>query len=172
MMRPILLAALGCLFGWQAQAATRIKDIISVQGVRANQLVGYGLVIGLNGTGDSLRNSPFTEQSLQSMLDRMGINVRNSKARTRNIAAVIVTGDLPAAVWNGLGHDELLRLPTEERYEAEVGCVARAKVDAVKRFDDLPFRFQHGIADCYVRSAWLIAYNFVKPCDLVFAVCD
>src|SRR5581483_8752130 len=59
---PLLLALVGCLSGWQAQAATRIKDIISVQGVRANQLVGYGLVIGLNGTGDSLRNSPFTEQ--------------------------------------------------------------------------------------------------------------
>ena len=101
MMRPILLAALGCLLGWQAQAATRIKDIISVQGVRANQLVGYGLVIGLNGTGDTLRNSPFTQQSLQSMLDRMGINVRNTNARTRNVAAVIVTADLPAFAGKG-----------------------------------------------------------------------
>jgi flagellar P-ring protein FlgI len=101
MMRRILLAAVGCLLGWQAQAATRIKDIISVQGVRANQLVGYGLVIGLNGTGDTLRNSPFTQQSLQSMLDRMGINVRNSNARTRNIAAVIVTADLPAFAGKG-----------------------------------------------------------------------
>ena len=101
MMRPILLAALGCLLGWQAQAATRIKDIISVQGVRANQLVGYGLVIGLNGTGDTLRNSPFTQQSLQSMLDRMGINVRNANARTRNVAAVIVTADLPAFAGKG-----------------------------------------------------------------------
>ncbi|HZT49598.1 MAG TPA: flagellar basal body P-ring protein FlgI [Hyphomicrobiaceae bacterium] len=98
---PLLLALVGCLSGWQAQAATRIKDIISVQGVRANQLVGYGLVIGLNGTGDSLRNSPFTEQSLQSMLDRMGINVRNAKARTRNVAAVIVTADLPPFVGKG-----------------------------------------------------------------------
>ena len=72
-----------------------------MQGVRANQLVGYGLVIGLNGTGDSLRNAPFTEQSLQSMLDRMGINVRNSKARTRNVAAVIVTAELPAFTGKG-----------------------------------------------------------------------
>ena len=101
MIRRIALAAVACLLGWQVQAATRIKDIISVQGVRANQLVGYGLVIGLNGTGDSLRNSPFTEQSLQSMLDRMGINVRNSKARTRNVAAVIVTADLPAFAGRG-----------------------------------------------------------------------
>ena len=72
-----------------------------MQGVRANQLIGYGLVIGLNGTGDSLRNAPFTDQSLQSMLDRMGINVRNSKARTRNVAAVIVTAELPAFTGKG-----------------------------------------------------------------------
>jgi flagellar P-ring protein precursor FlgI len=89
------------LAGLQTAAATRIKDIATVQGVRANQLVGYGLVVGLNGTGDSPRNSPFTEQSLQSMLDRMGINVRNSKARTRNIAAVIVTAELPAFAGKG-----------------------------------------------------------------------
>lgn len=101
MTRRFLLACALCLCGLQATAATRIKDIVSVQGVRANQLVGYGLVIGLNGTGDSLRNAPFTEQSLQSMLDRMGINVRNSKARTRNVAAVIVTGELPAFVGKG-----------------------------------------------------------------------
>ena len=83
------------------EAATRIKDVVSILGVRANQLVGYGLVIGLNGTGDSLRNSPFTEQSLQSMLDRMGINVRSVKPRTRNVAAVIVTAELPAFISRG-----------------------------------------------------------------------
>ena len=87
--------------GCRPTAATRIKDIVAVQGVRDNQLVGYGLVIGLNGTGDSLRNAPFTEQSLQSMLDRMGINVRNAKARTRNVAAVIVTAELPAFAGKG-----------------------------------------------------------------------
>ena len=96
-----LAAAVLTLLCAPAGAQTRIKDIISVQGVRANQLVGYGLVIGLNGTGDTLRNSPFTEQSLQSMLDRMGINVRNAKARTRNIAAVIVTAELPASIGKG-----------------------------------------------------------------------
>lgn len=79
-----------------ALAQTRIKDIASIRGVRSNQLVGYGLVIGLNGTGDSLRNAPFTEQAVQSMLDNMGINVRNANMRTRNIAAVVVTADLPA----------------------------------------------------------------------------
>jgi len=80
---------------------TRIKNIVSIRGVRANQLVGYGLVIGLNATGDSLRNSPFTEQSLQAMLDRMGVNIRKQNTRTRNSAAVIVTADLPAFVQTG-----------------------------------------------------------------------
>ncbi|HWT29669.1 MAG TPA: flagellar basal body P-ring protein FlgI [Propylenella sp.] len=84
-----------------AAASVRIKDISTVQGVRENQLVGYGLVIGLQGTGDSLRNSRFTEQALQSMLDRMGINVRDASLRTRNIAAVIVTAELPAFVGKG-----------------------------------------------------------------------
>ena len=96
-----LLVVLLTLAGLQGAGATRIKDIVTIQGVRANQLVGYGLVVGLNGTGDSPRNSPFTEQSLQSMLDRMGINVRNSKTRTRNIAAVIVTAELPAFAGKG-----------------------------------------------------------------------
>jgi flagellar P-ring protein precursor FlgI len=101
MIGRLLLAIALALPGPGAGAATRIKDVVSVQGVRANQLVGYGLVIGLNGTGDSLRNAPFTEQSLQSMLDRMGINVRNSKGRTRNVAAVIVTAELPAFIGRG-----------------------------------------------------------------------
>ena len=101
-MKHSVLAILALLLlGSPALAATRIKDIVAVQGVRPNQLVGYGLVIGLNGTGDSLRNSPFTEQSLQSMLDRMGINVRNAKARTRNIAAVMVSAELPAFAGTG-----------------------------------------------------------------------
>ena len=97
----VAIALLLALLAAPAWASARIKDIVSVQGVRDNQLVGYGLVIGLNGTGDTLRNSPFTEQSLQSMLDRMGINVRNAKARTRNVAAVIVTAELPAFVGKG-----------------------------------------------------------------------
>lgn len=79
----------------------RIKDVTTVSGVRENQLVGYGLVIGLQGTGDSLRNSPFTEQSLQSMLDRMGVNVRSGNPRTRNVAAVVVTAELPPFIGTG-----------------------------------------------------------------------
>lgn len=78
-----------------AAAAVRIKDIAQLEGLRDNQLVGYGLVIGLQGTGDTLRNAPFTEQSIQSMLDRLGINVRGISLRTRNVAAVLVTADLP-----------------------------------------------------------------------------
>ena len=79
--------------------------------MRENQIVGYGLVIGLNGTGDTLRNAPFTEQSLQSMLENMGINVRNepqhqqsprpTTLRTRNVAAVMVTADLPPSIGAG-----------------------------------------------------------------------
>ena len=84
-----------------AEASVRIKDIAALQGVRDNQIVGYGLVIGLKGTGDSLRNSPFTEQSLQSMLDGMGINVRDASLRTRNVAGVIVTADLPPFIGKG-----------------------------------------------------------------------
>lgn len=78
------------------EAANRIKDISSVQGVRDNQLIGYGLVIGLQGTGDTLRNSPFTEQAMQSMLDRLGISTRGVPLRSRNVAAVAVTANLPS----------------------------------------------------------------------------
>lgn len=96
------LAALAVLsVAPMALAQSRIKDIANLQGVRDNQLVGYGLVVGLNGTGDSLRNSVFTEQSLQSMLDRMGVSVRNGTLRTRNVAAVVVTADLPAFAGRG-----------------------------------------------------------------------
>jgi len=84
-----------------AAAKVRIKDIANLQNVRQNQLVGYGLVIGLSGTGDGMRNAPFTEQSLRSMLDRMGVNVRAQGLRARNVAAVVVTAELPAFVGRG-----------------------------------------------------------------------
>src|SRR5690606_13617231 len=76
-------------------AAARIKDIVDFEGVREDQLVGYGLVVGLNGTGDSLNNSPFTKQSLQSMLERLGVNTAGENVRTANVAAVMVTANLP-----------------------------------------------------------------------------
>lgn len=75
-------------------AESRIKDLVSFEGVRQNQLVGYGLVVGLNGTGDVLRNAPFTEQSLIAMLERMGVNTRGREMRALNTAAVMVTANL------------------------------------------------------------------------------
>ncbi|MEH6526339.1 MAG: flagellar basal body P-ring protein FlgI [Sneathiella sp.] len=78
-----------------AQTASRVKDIAEFEGIRDNILVGYGLVVGLNGTGDSLSNSPFTEQSLESMLERLGVNTSGETLNTDNVAAVIVTATLP-----------------------------------------------------------------------------
>src|SRR5471030_1605923 len=79
-----------------AGATSRIKDLANIEGVRQNQLIGYGLVVGLNGSGDTLNNIPFTKQSLQAMLERMGVNIRGATIRTGNVAAVMVTGNLPA----------------------------------------------------------------------------
>src|SRR5205085_12634251 len=70
--------------------------LASVEGVRQNQLIGYGLVVGLNGTGDTLNNIPFTKQSLQAMLERLGVNIRGQTLRTGNVAAVMVTANLPS----------------------------------------------------------------------------
>lgn len=78
-----------------AQASSRIKDIADFEGIRENQLIGYGLVVGLNGTGDSLNNTPFTQQSLQAMLERLGVNTRNIALNTNTVAAVMVTANLP-----------------------------------------------------------------------------
>ncbi len=90
-----LIAALIVATGGPAIAAnSRIKDIADFEGIRDNQLVGYGLVVGLNGTGDRLRTAPFTRQSLESMLERLGVNTRNANASTKNVAAVIVTANL------------------------------------------------------------------------------
>ena len=80
----------------EAGATSRIKDLASVEGVRQNQLIGYGLVVGLNGTGDTLNNIPFTKQSLTAMLERLGVNIRGQTLRTGNVAAVMVTANLPA----------------------------------------------------------------------------
>src|SRR6266851_874487 len=71
-----------------AGATSRIKDLANIEGVRQNQLIGYGLVVGLNGTGDTLNNIPFTKQSLQAMLERMGVNIRGATIRTGNVYAV------------------------------------------------------------------------------------
>ncbi len=94
----LLILATGFVFllSHAAFATTsRIKDIINIEGVRDNQLIGYGLVVGLNGTGDKLTNTPFTQQSLISMLDRLGVSVRGQLIKTKNVAAVMVTATLP-----------------------------------------------------------------------------
>ena len=88
------IIAMSCTQMAQAKT-TRIKDIVDIEGVRENHLIGYGLVVGLNGTGDTLNNSPFTERSLVAMLERMGVNVRGQNLNTGNIAAVMVTATLP-----------------------------------------------------------------------------
>ncbi|MBM86347.1 MAG: flagellar biosynthesis protein FlgA [Rhodospirillaceae bacterium] len=78
-----------------AQAQTRIKDIVDFEGIRENMLIGYGLVVGLNGTGDTLTTSIFTRESLVGMLERLGVNARDDALRTDNVAAVMVTATLP-----------------------------------------------------------------------------
>lgn len=94
-----LLIALAFLAGFSipahAAGSSRIKDIVDVEGVRDNMLIGYGLVVGLNGSGDKLNNAPFTKQSLMAMLERLGINVRDQNLNTGNVAAVMVTATLP-----------------------------------------------------------------------------
>ena len=84
-----------------AMAKSRIKDIVEFEGVRENMLVGYGIVVGLNGTGDALRNAPFTKQSLEAMLERLGVNTRDAQLNTKNVAAVMVTAKLPAFAASG-----------------------------------------------------------------------
>jgi flagellar P-ring protein FlgI len=100
MKRFLFLAGL-LLNAEAANATSRIKDITSIQGLRDNQLVGYGLVMGLQASGDSLRNSPFTDQSIRSMLDRLGVNVAAGSVKSKNVAAVVVTATLPPFVSKG-----------------------------------------------------------------------
>jgi len=88
-----------------AGATSRIKDLANIEGVRQNQLIGYGLVVGLNGTGDTLNNIPFTKQSLTAMLERLGVNIRGQTLRTGNVAAVMVTANLPPFATQGTRMD-------------------------------------------------------------------
>lgn len=96
------LAVIGSLLGSVPASAdgpyivsARIKDIASLQAGRDNQLIGYGLVVGLQGTGDSLRSSPFTDQSMKAMLQNLGISTQGSQSNAKNVAAVMVTANLP-----------------------------------------------------------------------------
>lgn len=84
-----------------ASAQTRIRDVVDIEGVRENDLVGYGIVVGLNGTGDSVKNSPFTEDSLSYMLERLGVNVQGEDIKPKNVAAVLVTATFPSFARNG-----------------------------------------------------------------------
>jgi len=96
-----LLAFAASLVAAPVQAASRIKDIADFEGIRDNMLVGYGLVVGLNGTGDSLSNGHFTKQSLLSMLERLGVKPTEDGLDSANTAAVMVTATLPAFARQG-----------------------------------------------------------------------
>ncbi|MEM9684354.1 MAG: flagellar basal body P-ring protein FlgI [Pseudomonadota bacterium] len=91
----LLLLPLAVVIATPAAAQSRIKDIVDFEGVRENLLVGYGLVVGLNGTGDSLNSAVFTKESLIGMLERLGVNARDDNLQTDNVAAVMVTATLP-----------------------------------------------------------------------------
>ena len=80
---------------WVKAAPVKIKDLVEFDGVRGNDLVGYGLVVGLNGTGDGIRNAPFTEDTMSNILERLGVNITGEQFRPKNVAAVFVTGTLP-----------------------------------------------------------------------------
>ena len=98
---PLLALLLAAVWSAQSQAQSRIKDIAAFEGVRDNLLVGYGLVVGLNGTGDDLGSAPFTRESLIGMLQRLGINARDDSLDTANVAAVMVTANLPPFARHG-----------------------------------------------------------------------
>jgi len=99
--RLLLGAVLSLAASGAAAVEVRIKDIADFEGIRDNMLVGYGIVVGLDGSGDNLRNAAFTESSLVSMLERLGVNTRGTDLKTNNVAAVMVTGTLPAFARQG-----------------------------------------------------------------------
>lgn len=97
-MRQIFVLSLALFFSWASTSDAveiRLKDLVEFDGVRENDLVGYGLVVGLNGTGDGIRNSPFTEEIMSNILERLGVNITGEQFRPKNVAAVFVTASLP-----------------------------------------------------------------------------
>jgi len=88
-----------------AAAEVRLKDVVEVEGVRSNDLVGYGLVVGLDGTGDGIRNAPYTQEIFAGLLERLGVNVQGENFSSRNVAAVIVTAKLPPFARTGMQID-------------------------------------------------------------------
>ncbi|MEM8935943.1 MAG: flagellar basal body P-ring protein FlgI [Pseudomonadota bacterium] len=105
MIRIVILALCTLFAAFPASAKVRLKDLVEIEGVRGNDLVGYGLVVGLNGTGDGLRNSPYTEEALSSLLERLGVNVQGEDFRPNNVAAVLVTATLPPFARTGMRVD-------------------------------------------------------------------
>src|SRR5262249_41355920 len=101
----LIYALVAVAISGTARADSRIKDIADFEGVRDNLLVGYGLVVGLNGTGDELTNSGFTKESLIGMLERLGVNTRDQTLKTANVAAVMVTATLPGFARQGVRID-------------------------------------------------------------------
>ncbi len=102
----VLAATVVAALLWAGNAeAARIKDVVAFEGVRDNMLMGYGLVVGLNGTGDKLQNNAFTEQSLIGFLERQGVNTRGVQLKSKNVAAVTVTAKLPPFARAGGGID-------------------------------------------------------------------
>ncbi|GJL93734.1 MAG: flagellar P-ring protein [Hyphococcus sp.] len=91
----LILAGFIALGATPSLASVKLKDLVEIEGVRGNDLVGYGLVVGLDGTGDGLRNIPYTEEALSSLLERLGVNVQGEEFRPKNVAAVLVTATLP-----------------------------------------------------------------------------
>ena len=110
----LVIAGAAILATAGADASVRLKDLVEFDGVRGNDLLGYGLVVGLNGTGDSLRNAPFTEDMMSNILERLGVNVTGEQFRPRNVAAVIVTASLPPFARSGgrVSHGPDRRLAT------------------------------------------------------------
>lgn len=91
----LVLATLSLFASALSATPIRIKDLVEFDGVRGNDLVGYGLIVGLDGTGDGIRNSPFTEEIMSNVLERLGVNVTGEQFRPKNVAAVFVTATLP-----------------------------------------------------------------------------
>ena len=100
-LKAVSAAVLVALLAVQAHASSRIKDIVDIEGVRGNALVGYGLVVGLNGTGDTVRNCPQLLESMNSMMDRLQTNIRSGSLNSKNAAAVMVTASLPPFAASG-----------------------------------------------------------------------
>ncbi|MFV0244997.1 MAG: flagellar basal body P-ring protein FlgI [Qingshengfaniella sp.] len=94
MIRLLIICLAFCASSVMA-SEVRLKDLVEFDGVRGNDLVGYGLVVGLNGTGDGIRNAPYTEEIMSNILERLGVNVTGEQFRPKNVAAVFVTAELP-----------------------------------------------------------------------------